>query len=717
MGIEIENKNEIENENIMLVNAKYPSEVRIAIVNKDNIVEQFECDNITKNVKVGDIYLARIKTINESLEAVFVEYDNGKQGFLPFKEIDHSYFIHKKTDSKLTPNISSILREGQELLIQIVKEDRGKKNAALTTYISLAGRYLVIMPNNPRATGISRHIDGNERQELKNVIDKLSIPKNIGVILRTASIGCSKDEIEKDLRILLKLWEAIKIAAASCNSPCLIHQENNIVIRSIRDYFTKHKIGKIYIDNKEVFEYTKKYLTLIKHEGNILVHNYDNQIPIFLKFGISKQISKIYHREVSLPSGGSIVIDTTEALTVIDVNSYKATKYDNLEKTAFQTNNEAAKEIARQLRMRDLGGLIVIDFIDMREVQKRTIIENTLSEELKLDRARIQMLGISKFGILELSRQRINPSLHENNYNLCNKCQGRGYIPNINHVSISILREIEEKIFSENLSDKIIKCLLPNEILTFMINEKREMVIGLDQLTNGKIFFIPDPNLHAPSYELEIIDQKRVIDSHQLINKKKVSVSANITHNESLKPIINASELHLNNGKKDKNNIFKKIFSFFSTDAEDKIKDNDKMPKKNNHRNLSNKIEKNNYKKQDNLRKNKRNNTKNYTKKQHKDNIEENSSNSNKTLNRKNKKNENIVKNQDIVGEKITKPQVENKSLHKKANKINQSRIAASVKKDSDHSGINLDLKSFANIYCDNNVKKIITNISTEQDK
>ncbi|NQZ12801.1 MAG: Rne/Rng family ribonuclease, partial [Algicola sp.] len=423
----------------MLINATQAEELRVALVDGQRLYD-LDIESPGHEQKKANIYKGKITRVEPSLEAAFVEYGGNRHGFLPLKEIARNYFP-KNYVLNGRPSIKEVISEGQEVIIQIDKEERGQKGAALTTFISVAGSYLVLMPNNPRAGGISRRIEGEERQELKESLGRLELPKGMGVIVRTAGVGKSYEELAYDLDSLLKHWERIQDAANAEKAPFLIHQESNVIFRAIRDYL-RRDIGEILIDKADMFEEAKTYIESLRPDFVNKIKLYQNDIPLFTHYQIESQIESAFQREVRLPSGGSIVIDPTEALTSIDINSSKATKGSDIEETALNTNLESADEIARQLKLRDLGGLVVIDFIDMSPIKNQRAVENRLKEALRSDRARIQIGKISRFGLLEMSRQRIRPSLNDKHQEVCPRCTGLGNIRDVQSLGLEILRLI-----------------------------------------------------------------------------------------------------------------------------------------------------------------------------------------------------------------------------------------------------------------------------------
>lgn len=481
----------------MLINATQQEELRVALVDGQKLYD-LDIESPGHEQKKANIYKGKITRIEPSLEAAFVDYGAERHGFLPLKEISREYFPAQYA-SHGRPNIKDVLREGQEVIVQVDKEERGNKGAALTTFISLAGSYLVLMPNNPRAGGISRRIEGDDRTELKEALSSLELPEGMGLIVRTAGVGKSADALQWDLAFRLKHWEAIKKAAEGRQAPFLIHQESNVIVRAFRDYL-RPDIGEILIDNPKVLEKAKEHIaSLGRPDFTSKIKLYSGEIPLFSHYQIESQIESAFQREVRLPSGGSIVIDTTEALTAIDINSARSTRGGDIEETAFNTNLEAADEIARQLRLRDLGGLIVIDFIDMTPVRHQREVENCLRESVRQDRARIQIGRISRFGLLELSRQRLSPSLGESSHHVCPRCGGTGTIRDNESLSLSILRLIEEEALKENTHE--VHAIVPVEIASYLLNEKRDSVNAIERRQGGvRAIIVPHNQMETPHY-------------------------------------------------------------------------------------------------------------------------------------------------------------------------------------------------------------------------
>ena len=481
----------------MLINATQKEELRVALVDGQRLFD-LDIESPGHEQKKANIYKGKITRVEPSLEAAFVDYGAERHGFLPLKEIAREYFPADYVYQG-RPNIRDIISEGQEVIVQVNKEERGNKGAALTTFISLAGSYLVIMPNNPRAGGISRRIEGDERLELKDALSSLEVPEGIGLIVRTAGVGKSPEELQWDLKVLLHHWEAIKQASESRPAPFLIHQESDVIVRAIRDYL-RRDIGEILIDSPKVYEKAKAHIKLVRPDFINRVKLYQGEVPLFSHYQIESQIESAFQREVRLPSGGSIVIDATEALTAIDINSARSTRGGDIEETALNTNLEAADEIARQLRLRDLGGLIVIDFIDMTPVRHQREVENRIRDAVRQDRARIQISRISRFGLLEMSRQRLSPSLGESSHHVCPRCQGTGKIRDNESLSLSILRLLEEEALKENT--KQVHTIVPVQIASYLLNEKRKAIHSIEKRHDVDIIVVPNEAMETPNFSV-----------------------------------------------------------------------------------------------------------------------------------------------------------------------------------------------------------------------
>lgn len=482
----------------MLFNATQAEELRVAIVDGQNLLD-LDIETLGKEQRKGNIYKGIITRIEPSLEACFVDYGTDRHGFLPFKEVSRSYFQDYEGGRA---RIQDVLKEGMEVIVQVEKDERGNKGAALTTFISLAGRYLVLMPNNPRGGGVSRRIEGEERQELKAAMAELDIPNGMSIIARTAGIGRSAEELEWDLNYLKQLWQAIEEAGKAHHDPYLLFMESSLLIRAIRDYF-RPDIGEILVDNQEVYDQVAEFMSYVM-PGNIgRLKLYEDHTPLFSRFQIEHQIESAFSRSVSLPSGGAIVIDHTEALVSIDVNSARATRGSDIEDTAFKTNMEAAEEVARQMRLRDLGGLVVIDFIDMENPKHQRDVENVLRDALKKDRARVQMGKLSRFGLLELSRQRLKPALGESSHVACPRCAGTGVIRGIEATALHVLRIIQEEAMKDNTGE--VRAQVPVDVATFLLNEKRAELFAMEERLDVNVVLIPNIHLENPHYEINRI--------------------------------------------------------------------------------------------------------------------------------------------------------------------------------------------------------------------
>lgn len=481
----------------MLINATQTEEMRVALVDGQKLYD-LDIESGSREQKKSNIYKGRITRIEPSLEAAFVDFGAERHGFLPLKEIAREYFVKQPDSGRI--NIKDVIQEGQEIIIQVEKEERGNKGAALTTQVSLAGRYLVLMPMSPRAGGISRRIEGEERNELREAMKGVNVPNKMGVIARTAGIGRSSEELQADLDYLLTLWEAITRAGEEIKAPALLFQESNVVLRAIRDYF-RQDIGEVLIDSEAAYNEAVTFVQQVMPQYERKFKLYSDDVPLFNRYQIEAQIESAFQREVKLPSGGSIVIDPTEALVSIDINSSRSTKGADIEETATNTNLEAADEIARQLRLRDMGGLVVIDFIDMMSNKNQREVENRLKQALELDRARVQFGRISRFGLLEMSRQRLRPSLEETSSNVCPRCSGTGVVRDTQSSGLSILRLIEEEAAKENTAQ--VRAIVPVVIASFLLNEKRQLISELEARHDCKVMVLPNPHMETPHYEVQ----------------------------------------------------------------------------------------------------------------------------------------------------------------------------------------------------------------------
>ncbi len=488
----------------MLINATQAEELRVAIVDGQNLYD-IDIEQPSKEQKKSNIYKGKITRLEPSLEAAFVEYGAARHGFLPLKEISRDYFQAGVDHNKA--GLKELLREGQEVVVQVDKEERGNKGAALTTFISLAGRYMVLMPNSPTAGGVSRRIEGEDRAELKKAMDALTIPDDMGVIIRTAGVGRDAEELQWDLDYLVSVWKAVTDAALSKPSPFLIYQESRLIIRALRDYM-RPDIGEILVDTDEMYAEAREFVEQVMPHNMRKLKHYTDDTPLFNRFQIESQIESAYEREVRLPSGGALVIDQTEALTAIDVNSARATKGSDIEETAFNTNLEAAEEVARQMRLRDLGGLVVIDFIDMSSNRHQRDVENRLQQALKQDRARVQVGRISRFGLLEMSRQRLRPSLGESSQIVCPRCEGHGRMRSVESLSLSILRLAEEHAMKDNTGQVLVQA--PIEIATYLLNEKRRALSEIEQRHDAPIVIVADDQLQTPHFEVTRIRENEL---------------------------------------------------------------------------------------------------------------------------------------------------------------------------------------------------------------
>ncbi|MGH8582169.1 MAG: Rne/Rng family ribonuclease [Gammaproteobacteria bacterium] len=486
----------------MLINATQPEELRVALVDGQRLYD-LDIEATVREQRKSNIYKARVVRIEPSLEAAFVDYGADRHGFLPLKEVARSAFSESPRGGGRV-NIREVLREGQELVVQVEKDERSTKGASLSTFISLPGRYLVLMPNNPRAGGVSRQIEGLERDEAREAIAGLDIPEGMGLIVRTAGVSKSAEELQWDLDYLLHLWRAVDEAAASRSAPFLVYQDADVIIRALRDYF-RNDIGEVLIDDPGLYEKARRFMEQVMPQNLKKLHLYEDGLPLFTRFQIESQIESAYGRSVQLPSGGSIVIEPTEALTTVDINSARATRGGDIEETAFQTNLEAAEEVARQLRLRDLGGLIVIDFIDMSSQKNQRLVENRLREALKMDRARVQIGRISRFGLLEMSRQRLRPSLAEFSHIVCPRCDGQGTIRSVESLALSVLRVIEEEAMKESTVKVIVQ--LPVEVATVLVNEKRQEVASIESRQTVRVVVLANPKLETPQYTVKRLRQ------------------------------------------------------------------------------------------------------------------------------------------------------------------------------------------------------------------
>ena len=574
----------------ILINATQKEEIRVAMVDGQQLYD-LDVEISSQEQKKANVYKGKITRVEPSLEACFVDYGAERHGFLPFKEISRNYFTEEALKGGGRPDIRSAIAEGTEVVVQIEKEERGNKGAALTTFISLAGRFLLLMPNHPRAGGVSRRIEGEDRQSIREAMSQLTIPDGMGMIVRTGGIGRSVEELQWDLDYLLQLWEAFEKAAADRPAPFLIYQESNVIIRALRDYF-RNDISEVLIDSAEVFETAKQFIEQVMPNRISKIKHYQDTVPMFNRFQIENQIESAYRREVQLPSGGSIVIDHTEALISIDINSARATKGGDIEETATNTNLEAADEIARQLRLRDLGGLVVIDFIDMMSSKNQRDVENRLRDAVAIDRARVQIGRISRFGLLEMSRQRLKPSLGEATQIVCPRCTGNGTIRTVESLALSLVRVAEEEALKESTGR--VEIHVPVDVATFMLNEKRKAIATVEAQTGVHILVIPSIVLETPQYRVERVRKSEMGESSDLASYKQAEIAEQTynpdQHKEKLiqperpavasiapaRPKPPAAE-----GKKEASKgILASIVSLFIGDGDEKPAEKDKAEKK-----------------------------------------------------------------------------------------------------------------------------------------
>jgi len=511
----------------MLFNATHPEELRVAIVDGQKLLD-LDIESSSNAQRKGNIYQGRVTRVEPSLEAAFVDYGAERQGFLPLKEISRSHFRNFSPSTPMAQvRIKDVIEEGQKLLVQVEKDERGTKGAALTTFISLAGRYLVLMPNNPKGGGISRRIDGEERSDLREAMSGLECPPEHSLIARTAGIGKSPEELQWDLDFLLQLWAVIAEAADSQEPPFLVYQESNLIVRTLRDHL-RADIQEILIDEGSVFERASRFMTQVMPHNSAKLKHYEDATPLFSRFQIEHQIENAYARSVKLSSGGALVIDHTEALISVDVNSARATKGSDIEETALQTNLEAVDELARQMRIRDLGGLLVIDLIDMTSAKNKKTVENRLDEALRSDRARIQMGHISRFGLLEMSRQRLRSSISESNYRVCSLCDGTGQVRHVTSSALSFLRILEEEALKENT--EAVFAELPVDIATFLLNEKRHEVNQIEARLGTRIVLIPSPALHGSQSNIQRLKSEDLDESENILASHKIKIVSESDH-------------------------------------------------------------------------------------------------------------------------------------------------------------------------------------------
>jgi len=520
----------------ILINAVQKEEVRVAMVDGQQLYD-LDVEVPHREQKKSNVYKGKITRVEPSLEACFVDYGAERHGFLPFKEVARMYFTEEAQKASGRPDIKTAIKEGQEVIIQVEKEERGNKGAALTTFISLAGRYLVLMPNNPRAGGVSRRIEGDDRNLIREALSNLEVPNGMGLIVRTAGVGRNAEELQWDLDYLLQLWSAFEAAAADRPAPFLIYQESDVTTRALRDYF-RSDIAEVLIDSEDVYNNAMDFVSQVMPNSVGKIKRYDDTVPLFNRFQVENQIESAYRREVQLPSGGAIVIDHTEALISIDINSARATKGGDIEETATNTNLEAADEIARQLRLRDLGGLVVIDFIDMMNNKNQRAVENRLNAAVQSDRARVQIGRISRFGLLEMSRQRLKPSLGESTQIVCPRCNGQGTIRTVESLSLSLVRILEEEALKAATARVDIQ--VPIDVATYMLNEKRQAILDIEKLTGVHVLIVANPTLETPQYKVERVRKSEHDESDETASyeraEKDDQYSVEVTKEKPIQP-------------------------------------------------------------------------------------------------------------------------------------------------------------------------------------
>lgn len=576
----------------MLINATQPEELRVALVDGQRLYD-LDIENRNRVQKKSNIYKGKITRVEPSLEAAFVDFGADRHGFLSLKEISREYFSKKPSDIGRL-NIKELVKEGTEVIVQVDKEERGNKGAALTTFISLAGRYLVLMPNNPRAGGISRRIEGDERNELRDAMSELEMPNGMGVIVRTAGVGRSAEELQWDLNYLIQLWEAIQKASDEKPASFLLYQESNVIIRAIRDYL-RDDIDQVLIDTPEARQHALDFVSQVMPHYADRIKSYDDSVPMFNRFQIESQIETAFQREVQLPSGGSIVIDPTEALISIDINSARATRGSDIEETALNTNLEAADEIGRQLRLRDIGGLIVIDFIDMTKSGNQRAVENRMRDALEMDRARVQVGRISRFGLLEMSRQRLRPSLGETSGIVCPRCTGQGTIRDTKSLALAILRLLEEEAIKERTVE--VRAVVSVDVSAYLLNEKRSALSEIEQVSNTRIVVVPNPNMVTPHFEVSRVKENDTDGQTEVSYEISAETPTIDTSHVNAKPVVPQPEAAVQSvtpqappaaqkvTEKPKQGIFKRILHALFGKPEEKEKS---VPKKSSGKNNRN---------------------------------------------------------------------------------------------------------------------------------
>ncbi len=627
----------------MLINATHSEELRVALVDGQKLYD-LDIEPTTREQKKANIYKGKVTRVEPSLEAAFVDFGAERHGFLPLKEVAREYFTNN-SDSR--PAIKDALKEGQEIILQVEKEERGNKGAAISTFISLAGRYLVLMPNNPKAGGISRRIEGDDRDQLRDVVKDLKAPEHMGYIIRTAGIGRSVEELQLDLDYLIQLWDAIQRASENNKAPLLIYQESNVVIRAIRDYL-RQDIDEVLIDDQKTYQEVYDFVEQVIPNFLGKIKLYQNNIPLFSRYQIESQIESAFEREVKLPSGGSIVIDPTEALVSIDINSARSTKGGDIEETALNTNLEAADEIARQLRLRDMGGLLVIDFIDMSSMKNQRAVENRMRDALSMDRARVQVGKISRFGLMELSRQRLRPSLGETSGITCPRCKGQGTIRDIPSTALSVMRLLEEEALKDSVHQ--IHAQLPVDVATYLLNEKREAVLKLENRLGVRILIIPNVNLESPNYEVSRVKENGNVSkaSYEMADEiappenEGLNFESNINRQQQAAVSMIPPRVQ---GAQEKQGLMAKLLAWFSDESESNQTEQKPQKQQNKNNNKSRNNRDNNRNQQNNRNPNQKQNNRNNRNRNDKNRNDNNRNDRDKNTKERNENNRNSGQN------------------------------------------------------------------------
>ncbi|BCD90089.1 ribonuclease E [Francisella halioticida] len=728
----------------ILINSKSSEETRIATLDNGKLID-LDIENVDREQKKANIYKGYISRIEPSLNAIFVNYGEEKNGFLPFKEVSEYYF----KDVPNGDNIAPLLSEGQELIVQMDKEERGDKGAALTTFITLAGSYMVLLPNNPNGGGISRRVEGEDREKLKKYLKDLNIPKNMSVIARTACVECSFEELKHDFDTLAELWTSISQTYHKINKPALLHKESDIIVRTVRDHL-KEDVREIIVDSKECYHDVKRQLGLLRQSFDInKVKFYNEELPLFAQFGIDQQIENAYKREIRLPSGGSIVIDTTEALVAIDVNSSRANKAEDVETTAFKTNLEAAEEVARQLRIRDLGGLVIVDFIDMSFYPNRKQVEEKLMDALQQDKARIQMSRISKLGLVEISRQRLSSSINESVMQKCPRCEGHGFIKTTQATALTILRKIRAEAIKDDTNE--IRVQVPVDIAAYILNEKRDSIVDIERISDVRIMIIPNFNMESPKFQMQriwgssyksnrsspdLIEDVYSVEIPKAGKKKIAAVDLSKTIDEEVSAKVESkaenikqknqqlSEKKENTAPKTKEQsknkgFFAKLVTVFSSNSEKEVETTKEIQKPNNRNNKNNskasspQRSQNSKPQRENNQRNDRNN---------------NNSNDQMNKNRNNKNYDNSQKTQRENNQRNDRNNNDNRSNDRNKNKKNNDRFDKKSNNKNDNRSNNISINSaeevvditkvkYGNQISNNNVDNIKKVISKNPDE